>query len=385
MNFAPGDVELKTCSLAGIDIGNRVHHFSTFESQQKPYIAVKMVIYDSSDLLNYNLGMDGKTKLELEFSQPGQDPFKGEFIVMAIEEAITLENQRTGVYEITGYSPHMTNLPKVQKSYKNKTATNVAQDLIKTYLNPKKPLKIGAESKGMLGNDRMPFMINGIQIFKAIATTLLRAASTKDKSSAYVFYENKTNMVIDTMENLLKEAQQGKGKAQYFQRPMGRNWLQDQVDQNFTILALKEELRVDATSTIQSDNMSVKPFDLSSNELANKTLGELKKSSSYINLVMNLMRPKSHLPEVIPERKKYAGKLDTQSVTVQVCLNTEITVGDGIKLEVLAPPGDTDIRKPDRISEKPGMVTELRHIVRFDGKKPQGTTTFRLLYAGVTE
>lgn len=383
MSFNAGDVEIQRCVLSGaagsVDVARRVHDFSTFESIKKAYVSLVMNLVDDTDVLNYNVGLDGTNTLDLSFSQPGQEPWTGKFVVTSIEKGTKLQNLRVQNYQLVGYSPHMTNFPKVQKAYKNKTGTGVARDLIESFLKPIKPLVVRAASKGMLGSDRMPYNINGVQIHKAIRQTLLRSASTKDKSSAYVFFENNKELVIDTLENLLKEGLQSP-VATYYQRPMGQDFLRDAALQNFIILSLQEESRVDATSTAQDQTQSVRPFDVFSNLFKPKKDGK-GDASTYLNLAYNILRPPTHLAEVMPERKRIAGKFDQQSATIVVPLNPELTVGKGFAVQTLAPGGDTGEAVLDQLAG-PLLATEVRHMVDLTKKRMQGTTVAKGVRGG---
>src|SRR5882757_4230934 len=241
----PGDVILRDFTLSGVggsvDIRRRVKDFSVYENIKTPYTTIVATIVDTTDMLNKNLGLDGVNNvLTASFSQFGQHIYDGTWQVMAVEKGRNLENQRAAEYKITGYSPHMTKFPKVQKSFKEVPATGVAASLINEFLSPLKPLVINAGARSVMGNSMMPYNINGVQIHKAIRSVLARAASTTDSSSAYVFFENQYNMVIDTLENMMNNAQSSQ-TATFYQRPMGQNFLRDVALQPFIILAMKEE------------------------------------------------------------------------------------------------------------------------------------------------
>ena len=113
----------------------------------------------------------------------------------------------------------------------------------------------------MAGNQFYPHNINGQNVFKAVRSVLLRATSGVDNSSAYVWFENQKQQVIDTLAHLSSSAQ-GSAVASYFQRPMGANFLADQVNMNFNILGLREESRMNTAAQIQNLNTQVRTYDL---------------------------------------------------------------------------------------------------------------------------
>lgn len=376
MSMNPGDTIIHEAMLSGVlgsvDIAPRILDFSVFEDIKKPYTTIQMTVVDNADMLNTNLGLDGKNnQLRLSFGQPGQRPYDGTWAITAIEESVALASQRTQVYKMTGYSPHMTSFPKVQKAFKGMTATDVAKDLVGQFLSVQKPLMIGAPSKGPLGDGTMPYNINGIQIWKAIRGTLLRGASTKDASSAYTIFENQFNLVIDTLENLTNKAF-ANPNVTFFQKPMGGNFLTDVALQPLVILALKEESRINQTAQAQ-DQSATRVFDYFSNQFTGS--GE-NGASTYMNIPYNSLRPRTFAPDFMAARKAAASKFDSQSVTVLVSLNTDVTVGQGFAVDTLAPAGDTSTPVPDGISG-PLLATEVRHTVRLNEKRMQGQTTAR--------
>ena len=376
--FNPGDVllyELTISGLAGyVDIRTSVKDFSIYENIKTPYTSIVLTVIDRNDILNNNVGLDAVNNLvTVSFSQPGQHIYTGTWQVFAVEKGQNLENQRAVEYTITGYSPHMRNIPKVQKSFKEQSTTDVAAALINQYLRPSKPLIINAPGRSTVGNSIMPYNINGQQIFKAIRAVLGRATSTVDNSGAYVFFENQFNMVIDTLANLLSNAQASQ-VATFYQRPMGVNFLTDVAIQPFIILAMREEARVNLADTAQFDNTATNTIDLFSSAFQK---GATSGASMYYNLPYNILRPPTFLADQMANRGKVAGQFDSQSATIQVSLQTDCTVGLGVNVESLAPPGDTNQVVLDEIAG-PLLITELRHTVMLDKNKMQGMTTMKL-------
>jgi len=355
-----------------VDVRRRVTNFSVYENIKTPYTSIVAKIVDNADMLNQNLGMDGTNVLTASFHQPGQNPYRGTWKILEVEKGRTMENQRTAEYTLVGYSPHMTNQPKVQKAYKEVPATQVAQDLIQNFLNPSKSVLIGALSRGLVGNQFMPYNINGVNIHKAIRSVLSRAASSVDESSAYVFFENQHNMVIDTLENLMRKAV-GSPTATFIQRPMGADFLRDVALQPFVILAMREESRVSATDNILNKQQATNIFDLFGSQFQK---GNTQGASTYLNIPYNMLRPPTFIADFLNKRKTIAGQFDSQSATIQVSLNTDVTVGGGYIIDTLAPAGDTDTPVRDAIAG-PMMATEVRHTVMLRQQKMQGLSTIK--------
>lgn len=384
VGYNPGDVELLQAMISGaagsVDITRRILDFSVFENIKKPYTSVVLSFIDNADLLNYNVGMRGDNNLLLSFHQfPDQQPYDGNWSLTSIEKTRSLDNQRTAVYKVVGYSQHMTQFPKVQKSYKGTPGTGVVADLFGR-LPATKPLKINAGSRGPLGNEKMPYNINGQQIWKAIYSTLRRSASTKDASSAYVIYENNKSVVVDTLENALNRAMGGGGPT-YYQRPMGQDFLRDQALQQYTIISMREETRIDKNATVQNEKQATNTYDLFSKGFSK---GQTSGASTYLNIPYNILRPPTFAKDFLANRKRMAGKFDSQSITIHVALNPALTVGESFSVETIAPAGDTDLAVPDLISG-PLLATEIRHTVKLDKGKMSGTTTAKGVRGGLPD
>lgn len=373
----PGDVDVRELNVGGVDLRFSVKEFSVFESVTKPYSMVQAVVVDSSNMLN-NLMTRPNLEMRLSFGQRGQSPYTGTFAVTSVERGKSTSNLRTNVYTLTGYSRHMTRFPRVQKSYRELTATDVASDIVRSFLSPDKPVSVRDPSRGVLGNQHMPYNVNGVQVHKAIRSVLERAAG---KGSAYVMFESRSAMVIDTLESMLDRAFSSP-LFTYAQRPLGRDWLRDQVQQGLTILSLREESRSDKTDLVQSLNQEVNPLDFHSQTIERTRTGE-GLPATIMNIVYDSMRPPTHLAQVLPERKTVAAAFDSQSLTIHVPLNVELTVGDGFAVDLTAPRGDTSFSERDTVSG-PMLATEVRHRVDMGRQRMAGTTTIKGTKGGRT-
>lgn len=375
--FGPGDVIIHKALLSGsggnVDITSKIETISAYEDITKPYTSVVVEVRDTNDILNWNVGLDGENKLTISFGQPGQDPWTGnQMIVTSVEKTKTTENPRIAIYNLSAYSSHMNKFPKVEKSFKYKQGPNIVQDLINEFLKPNKPVKIGDQGRGILGNEKIPFVLPGISIHKAIRTTLLNSAAASHLSSAWVVFENNKNLVVDHLEQLLTKAK-GSPVATYYQRPTGVNWIKDMTLQNFIILAIRENARVDATSSMLNDKVAAQPLDVFSNFFQRTNIGG-GLPESFLNILYNSMAPPSHMKDVIPARKKFVANIEGQSITIQVALNPALTVGAGVGVQTLSPMGDTNISRPDKISGN-HMIIETCHTVRVTQKRMQGIST----------
>ena len=371
--FALGDVEIQSFLVDGsVDLRYKTASFDVYQDVKKPYHSVVIDVIDDGDTLNNVIQFNGGNTFDLSFSQPGQEPYKNSFVLTNVEKQVTLQNQRVARYNITGYSTHMVNFPKIQKAYKNQTGTDIIQDLF-SYLGASKGLVINDPSQGMFGTDKMPFNINGLSIYKALRTAMLRCKSSSNDSSCYTFFENNTNMVIDTLENMINNVSP---VGTYFQKPLGKDFLQDNAEGQYNILNYREEAVVDGGATTQSTDMQTQSMDNFSQNLQKSTTGS-GVAATFLNIVYDTMRPPTFMNTVVPARKSFAAKMDAQALTILVYLNPALTVGAGFTVDTLSPPGSTDIETQDTVSGT-YLITESRHSVKLiDQRKPQGLTSAR--------
>ena len=393
LNSAPGDIVIDyfilTGSGGGGDITTRLMEYRIYEDIKKPYNILTAEILDVQDILNTFPSLNGTETIQLSFHQLGQRAYVGTFALMEITKTVSLENTRAVLYNITAYSPQMLNLPIVTKSFKNVTGTDAISQLVSQYLKPIKPFVVQDQSMGVIGTDMHPYIVNGTQIFQAIKGIMSRMASTSNDSSAWLFFENQYDLILDSAERLLSG---GTPVASYYSRPLGYNFGQNQADQQMIILDIKEVSRVSTTEQIQSQNQTTQTFDTFS--MAYKSLNKLASSFSGLGgsplgkgmssgspstrnfLPQNGAGPPTNLENVAAARKAMAGIMDSQSATVHVMYNTDLTVGLYAAVYTLAPAGDTNTPVPDRISG-PLLITEICHRVNTRQEKPQGTTTWK--------
>jgi hypothetical protein len=374
--FNPGDVIIGQALISGdvgsVDITRRIMNMAVYEHLSKPYTSVSLMIQDNADILNNNLFLNGNNSFTVSFGQPGQDPYTGTWVLTAVEKSRSTQNQRTVIYQATGYSPHMLNIQKVQRAFRDVTTTDAISSLVQQVLQPIKPFLVNAPARNMTGNQNMPYNINGVQIFKAIGQLMHHSASTKDQSSAYVMFENNKSLVLDTLENLMNSAT---GGPTYYQRPLGTNFLQDVARQQFTILSYREESRVDKSTQISGANQQTRVYDIFAQAFKQQNFGS-GLPATFASLAYNIMRPPSFAQSYMAPRAQVAGQFDTQALTIHVPLNPALTVGSCFVAQILAPLGETSTAVIDNVSGNQ-LITEACHRVDLSGVRMAGTSTVK--------
>ena len=385
----PGDTNLYEATLNGVDIRGQIRNLSIFEDLKKPYSIVQLLIFDTTDIIN-NLDFDGSATFNVSFGQaPDQDPYVGTFIMSTINQAKVAENFRVKAYQMQGYSPQMFSLSRIQKAYRDMPMTDVITDLVGN-LNLAKPFKNRAPAMNMAGNQNMPWMVNGQQVFQAIRNAMLASSSSVDSSSAYILFENRYNLVLDTLENMLNNPVSS--GAAFWQRHLGTDFLNDPMLQQSTLITYHAEKMLDTTSMVQAQSQGTRTFDLFSHGFEDVSSllqgaagiffgGQGGKQTSFNSIPYNSLRPPTYAQQYSSKRRTMASQFDTTSLTIHVPLNPLVTVGTQVNLHLFGALGDIQ----DQPNPQDGsiIITENRHTVDFMRSRMQGTTTSKGIQQGL--
>lgn len=169
-----------------------------YEDLFSPCMTAKLSVSDALDLLS-NFRFHGNEFVELELDKPSMDaPIRKTFRVYKIANKradINLQN-----YTLFLASEEMILSPQmlISKSYKGLTVKQMVEDILKNYLSVKEE-KISKMSET---NGNFDLIIPKMNAFEAIQWLSTRAYS--DKSSLYMFFENRDGFNFVSYEDLLK-------------------------------------------------------------------------------------------------------------------------------------------------------------------------------------
>jgi hypothetical protein len=276
----------------------------------------------------------------------------------------------------------MFSLPRIQKSYGEMPQSSVTADLINMLPGKIKSLIVRAPSKNMAGNQHMPYLVKNRQIFDAINKSMQASASAVDKSSVYLLFENRTNLVLDTLEHLIASPM-GNGGT-YWERRLGGNFIADSgLPSQQMIITYQKDDMLDTTALIQAGSQGTSYFDLFGQGFQAVTSaigggsGGGGAASGINQLILNNFRPPNFAKDIAAPRKVMGAQGDSQSVSAQVPLNPALTVGSQVTLNFVGAIGDVQqTPNPDWQSGN-FLIQETRHDIGVHLGRMQGTTTVR--------
>lgn len=382
----PGDIQISAI-INNVNVTPQLRNVAVFEDIKKPYTIVQALLYDSVDLLN-RIPIQQNAQLSLAFGQaPDQPLYSGTWILTTVKVHRSSENYRATYWSLQGYSPHMLAIPRVQQSFQSVPMSSVVQTLITQLPGLIKPFIVRAPSMNMAGNQHAPYVINNQQTFSAARTAMLGSASAVDASSAYTLYENQQALVLDTLEHALVNPMSFGGN--FFQAQLGTDFYNDPAILSHTILSYSMDDRLDTTALIQAGAQQVSTFDLFSQNFTSalSSIGSFVSAigsgnaSGASQIIYNMLRPPTYAQNYASQRATVAAQFDSSSVTVEVPLNTGVTVGSQVKFNIVGALGDLQVPSSpntDYLSQFPCLAAEVRHGLSVNlGQKIAGSTTIK--------
>lgn len=205
--YESGDVEIQKIVVTPIASGNgqsilpQVISISVYEDITQPVMYCEVLMTDTINLLK-TIPIIGQETLELTFQVPSRDAFTAKFHVKHIGLIQTNALQSKKTYRLVGVSEEriMDAATIVEKGYKT-TADAIIKDIVSSVLKSQKTVNVETP-KGTL---QLAFLRTSP--FHAIDMIKARACSSTNKSSTYVFFENKNGFNFKTIEGLMKDGQ----------------------------------------------------------------------------------------------------------------------------------------------------------------------------------
>lgn len=190
-NYRPGDVEVVNLTISSdrgtIDLASSFNGASIYESIFTPGIVCDIQVIDMNDLLG-QVTLVGDETVVFEIYVMGSQRAQYRFALHELSELENVGSQKGKSYTLKCVSEEAmyakTNF--VQKSY-NLLCSEMIQDIHTNYLKSIKPLE--------LENTKAPqkILIPNKSPYEAINLIKKRSVSTEERSSFYVYFENRKN------------------------------------------------------------------------------------------------------------------------------------------------------------------------------------------------
>lgn len=393
-NYRPGDVEivdLRLESIRGtIDLVGSFISASIYESVFTPGIVADIKVIDMNDALG-ELRISGDEMVYFTTYVKGSlfAPY-----VFALHELTGLENvgaQKGKMYVLKCVSEEAMHAKTnfVQKSY-NELCSDMVRDIHGTYMKSTKPIVVEPTNvpQKILVPHRNPFL--------AVDLIKRRSVSIENKSSFYVFFENRVGEECTynflTLENLFKRdiAKEFKmsDTVNVSIRERGDdNILSYRVPQQFNAI---ERITLGGPRRVTSFNFTTWKFENKdiqttdtvfqdggkgttvSNEFKSKYFNPLIPPQSLIPVDIS-QKPESLIPEATPDFQAYISLMMQNSVKIRVIGDTALTAGSTINCALPNRRAMTSGFEDDPLITGKFLISRIHHRIGEAPDKPRYT------------
>jgi hypothetical protein len=221
-DFPSGSIKIEQILLKS-EISNEsinlfpiVQEFSIYESIVEPFITASLSIKDTLSLMSV-LPIVGQETVNIKFKTPHSAVLRTidlNLRVVSIENMRNTTHAREAQYIIHLASPeYFINFrTKISQSFRSKTITDMVKEIHSTILQSQKELDAGSTEGART------IVIPSMRPTKAIEFLCKEAKSDKYIASNFVYYENTSNFVFKTIDELIM----GKALDSYYSAP--KNW-----------------------------------------------------------------------------------------------------------------------------------------------------------------
>jgi hypothetical protein len=399
-NYQLGDVEVRTLIIVSergtTELRGSFVSASIYESIFTPGMVCDIKVLDMNDQLG-QLRLSGDETILFEIYVLGSEVAS---YVFALHELSELENvgaQKGKMYTLKCVSEEAmyakTNY--VQKSY-NLLCSEIVQDIHTNYLKSQKPLNIEATKSPQR------IVIPNKSPYEAINMIKKRSVSEDEKSSLYVFFENRQNeqqsFNFVTIESLFKQS-----PVKYFQMSDASNirFLRRGDD---NIIAFKipnqfsstEKIAMGGPRRVTTFNFTTWKFESRDVETSDSNFADggagTTVSESFRNKYYNAdippqslipvdisQRPETFIPESTPDLQAYVALLMQNSMKIKVIGDTTLTAGVTIDCELPNRRATTDDTSEDPLITGKFLVTRIHHRIGEVADKPRYTCSIEAI------
>lgn len=405
-DFIPGDVDIKRISLTSLandkffDLTGQAKVINIYESIFSPCIFAEIEMQDSLDLKN-DFDIRQGDRIVIEFNTPKtENSVELVFGVVELSSTTIKENLMMKSYVISLASLEALNNSVLSLSLKQKdSVSKVVKRIFDDNIKTDKKVYIDS-TKGI--EDLPP--LSAIRPFKAISYLIEFAYSSRYKSNAYVFFENKRGFHFTSVEKLIKQGVDAQAKGSLF---TDKEFYFDLASrENLENIAFRNIISYKKLSTNSFSEMSkvtniVKSFDFTRGNYVefisrasdvnfdlldgistskNKPIFDDFYNSSTTNVefipICSDTMNKNH-GEYIASRKSFARMMEQDTIRILIYGDTELNCGDVIKCNF------PNVSSFDNTEGKPEMetgnylITALRHMI-LNSDRPQHLVSMEL-------
>lgn len=393
-NYLPGDVDVLSLFISSergtIDLTRSFVTASIYESVFTPGMVCDIRVLDMNDLLG-EVRLVGDETVDFVISVMGSEVAQYAFALHELSELTSVGAQRGKTYMLKCVSEEAMHAKTnfVQKHY-NMLCSEMVKDIHENYLRSVKPLE--------LEPTRAPqrIIVPHRNPYEAINLIRRRSVSEDDRSSFYVYFENRQNeqqtFNFVTLENLfrqsvVKEFRQEIAQNVRFLRRVDDNIMAYRIPNQFSSterIALGGPRRVTTFNftTWQYETKDVQTRDNAYADGGTGTLTSQRFRNRYYNSnippqslipIDTSQRPSSFIPESTPDLQAFLSNLMQNSVRIKVIGDTVLTAGKMISCQFPNRRATTDNPEEDPLITGNFLISRIRHYIGEPAQRPRYT------------
>ena len=382
------------------DIFHLVTEIDIYESLQNNTLCADIGISEGIELLN-NFPMNGEEFVEFSIQTPERKTITYSFFVESIEAIRSSDNSMIKSYVLRCVSEdYLTNSYKsLTKRYRDLGYDASVVLAVRQDLGSSKDIKIES-TKG-----KFDYTVNNVRPFQVIDLIKERAVSAEgNKSSLFFFYEDNERYNFVTLEKLIEERKskaEGEGGFVFVYDTSNRASNFEKVINVRNILSYTTTNQGSSIQKVKSGRMAnrIRQFDILHGVYYDKyEYNNLVDSSSYKKtdddidfnsdtfnsrvtsspgqsamVVKDGTRPEMEHNRQLHWKRPFQEKISQYGVTIRVYGDTNILVGDMVKLDIPEITGTTEPPKKQEIFSNNYIIFNQRQMLR---KRPDGRFSY---------
>ncbi|MDR3502970.1 MAG: hypothetical protein P4L79_10330 [Legionella sp.] len=395
MFFNPGDIQVNsvflTSTRGSVDLTNLYQMISIYESVLMPGVNAEIVVLEDKNLAGV-LPLIGEETVTISFNTPSLDGPTYTFSIASLQDAQPTSNQKTKAYRLdcvsTEVNTHQSTL--IQKSY-NTNVSNMVQDIVKSFLKSSKHINT-EQTMGI-----QQYIVSNKQPFDAILDLVKRAASSTNKSSTFVFFENQDGFNFKTIEGMLQQAPvstytNNTITADSIYRVIFKNLIGYTIPEQFNTPgkigqgAFASITKTFDFKTMQFVNNLTQPANMNYAGSATNSAGFIAKFAQAAGRSMHLpvdsIQPDNFISSFIGNQKAFVANLDQLKMVIRIFGDSTLKAGDMINVNIMQTDGSSGQSYLDPMLSGKWMISDLRHVILPMDAKPQYTCICELTSGG---
>ena len=403
-SYQSGDITLESMTIVSdrvsLDLSKIFLNASIYESIFTPGTVADITVLDTEDLLG-EFRLAGDEMLYLSYTIPGT--VRGDF-VFALDELAELEfvgSQKGKKYTLKCVSEEARYGKKeFMKSY-YELCSETINDIHTQYLKSQKPLVI-EQTKGP-----QKVLVDNKPVYEAINLVRKRAVSASNKTSIYVYFENRQNEQQTFNFVSIEQLFRGPSVKKFQQSALNIDYAAREDD---NILAYKipnqfksiENIEHGGPRRITTFNfatwgffrevINTNPTDYETGgpgtnitpSFRNKYHDEKTAKQSFIPVDI-VERPVTNIPEATPDTQAYLAALMQNAMKIKVPGDTLLTAGQVITCEIPNKKGLTGPVDEDPLMTGKFLISRIHHKIGEFGERPRYTCTIECIKGAYEE